>query len=154
MSNNIDLKENEEMSLKELILKIQNGQIWYILKLMNICFLVMKTSLNLYGKTWGKRLRNEKMENEEIWLKPPVSEITESLESELEKRPEEVSVNVILTGIGAARYHFSKSLLRSAYPNLEERDIDKYLVRAGAEREIERLAYLWKMVQNDNGEQS
>jgi protoheme ferro-lyase len=114
----------------------------------------MKTSLNLSGKTWGKRLRNEKMENEEIWLKPPVSEITESLESELEKRPEEVSVNVILTGIGAARYHFAKSLLRSAYPNLEERDIDKYLVRAGAEREIERLAYLWKMVQNDNGEQS
>jgi hypothetical protein len=43
--------------------------------------------------------------------------------------------------------------LKSAYPNLEERDIDKYLVRAGAEREIERLAYLWKMVQNDNGEQ-
>lgn len=94
------------------------------------------------------------MENEEIWSKPPVSEITETLESELEKRPEEISVNVILTGIGAARYHFAKSLLKSAYPNLEERDIDKYLVRAGAEREIERLAYLWKMVQNDNGEQS
>ena len=94
------------------------------------------------------------MDNEEIWSKPPISEITESLESELEMRPEEVSVNVILTGIGAARYHFAKSLLKSAYPNLEERDIDKYLVRAGAEREIERLAYLWKMVQNDNGEQS
>ena len=93
------------------------------------------------------------MENEEIWSKPPVSDITKTLEEKLENAPKEVSVNVILTGIGAARFHFAKSLLQSAYPNLEERDIDKFLVRAGAEREIERLAYLWKMVQNDNGEQ-
>ena len=93
------------------------------------------------------------MENEEIWSKPPISAITASLESKLENSPDEVSVNVILTGIGAARYHFAKSLLQSAYPNLDSRDIDKFLVRAGAEREIERLAYLWKMVQNDNGEQ-
>ena len=34
------------------------------------------------------------MENEEIWSKPPVSEITETLETELEKRPDEVSVNI------------------------------------------------------------
>lgn len=94
------------------------------------------------------------MENEEIWSKPPISDITASLESKLENAPDEVAVNVILTGIGAARYHFAKSLLQSAYPNLDSRDIDKFLVRAGAEREIERLAYLWKMVQNDNGEQN
>ena len=94
------------------------------------------------------------MENEEIWSKPPLSDITTSLESKLENTPEELSINVVLTGIGAKRYHFAKSLLQSAYPNLNNQDIDKFLVRAGAEREIERLAYLWKMVQNDNGEQN
>ena len=87
------------------------------------------------------------------FTKAPVTDILKKLNEAIENSPEEISVNVILTGIGAARYHFAKSLLKSAYPNLEERDIDKYLVRAGAEREIERLAYLWKMVQNDNGEQ-
>jgi hypothetical protein len=92
------------------------------------------------------------MDNEEIWSKPPVSEITETLETELEKRPEEVSVNVILTGKGAARFYFAKSLLENAYPNLSESDIIKFLVRAGAEREIERLAYIWNLVKDENSE--
>jgi hypothetical protein len=43
-------------------------------------------------------------------------------------------------------------LLSSAYPNLSLSDIDKFLVRGGAEREIEKLAYLWKKVQDDNSD--
>lgn len=92
------------------------------------------------------------MDEKDIWEKPPVSEITEKLNKSMENCPKEVSVNVILTGKGAARFYFAKSLLQNAYPNLSETDIIKFLVRAGAEREIERLAYIWNLVKDENSD--
>lgn len=92
------------------------------------------------------------MDEKDIWEKPPVSEITEKLNKSMENCPKEVSVNVILKGKGAARFYFAKSLLQNAYPNLSETDIIKFLVRAGAEREIERLAYIWNLVKDENAD--
>jgi len=92
------------------------------------------------------------MDEKDIWDKPPVAEITDKLNKAMENCPKEVAVNVILTGKGAKRFYFAKSLLSNAYPNLSESDIVKFLVRAGAEREIERLAYVWNLVQNENSD--
>ena len=51
------------------------------------------------------------MDEKDIWEKPPVSEITEQLSKAMENCPKEVAVNVILTGKGAKRFYFAKSLL-------------------------------------------
>lgn len=57
--------------------------------------------------------------------------------------PEEISVSVILKGEGAKKYHFVKSVLSSAYPELDEDDIDKFIVRSGIEREMARFSQIW-----------
>lgn len=92
------------------------------------------------------------MTEDEIWQLAPKTEITNELETAIINTPDELPINVILTGKSAARYHFARTLLSSAYPNLSLSDIDKFLVRGGAEREIEKLAYLWKKVQDDNAD--
>ena len=51
------------------------------------------------------------MDEKDIWEKPPVAEITEQLHKAMENCPKEVAVNVILTGKGAKRFYFAKSLL-------------------------------------------
>ena len=64
--------------------------------------------------------------------------------SKLSKIPEEISVNVILKGEGAKKFHFVKSILTSAYPELDEDDIDKFIVRSGVEREMARFSNIWQ----------
>jgi hypothetical protein len=58
--------------------------------------------------------------------------------------PDEISVNVILKGEGAKKFHFVKSILTSAYPELDEDDIDKFIVRSGVEREMARFSNIWQ----------
>lgn len=61
----------------------------------------------------------------------------------LQNPPSEVSINVILTGNGAKKFHLVKTLLTSSYPELDEDEIDKFIVRSGVEREIARLSNIW-----------
>jgi hypothetical protein len=74
---------------------------------------------------------------------PTPSEIISNIEKELATPPKEVAINLILTGNGAKRYHFIKSILSSSYPELDNEEIDKYLLRSGVERELERIAHIW-----------
>lgn len=82
-----------------------------------------------------------KMEDELTLAKP--TEIIKSVEEKLSNTPDEISVNLILTGNGAKRYHFVMSILASIYPELNEEEIHKYLLRSGVERELERITNIW-----------
>ncbi len=81
------------------------------------------------------------MEDELKLAKP--TEIIKAVEEKLSNVPDEVSVNLILTGNGAKRYHFVMSILESIYPELNEEEIHKYLLRSGVERELERITSIW-----------
>jgi len=65
------------------------------------------------------------------------------VEEKLSNPPEEISVNLVLTGNGAKRYHFVMSILSSIYPELNEEEVHKYLLRSGVERELERITNIW-----------
>ena len=76
------------------------------------------------------------------------TEIITQLEKSLANLPTEISVNVILNGKSAQKYFFIKTLLMSSYPELFENDIEKFIVRSGVERELERINRIW----NENEE--
>jgi hypothetical protein len=79
---------------------------------------------------------------QDIWEIKPRGDIAEQLTNEALNPPSEVEIMVTLTGNSAARYHFARKLLMLAF-QLSQEEADRYLTRAGAEREIERLALLW-----------
>lgn len=81
------------------------------------------------------------MEDELKLAKP--TEIIKSVEEKLSNPPQEISVNLVLTGNGAKKYHFVMSILSSIYPELNEEEVHKYLLRSGVERELERITNIW-----------
>jgi hypothetical protein len=72
------------------------------------------------------------------------SDIVQALEEKLKDLPSEVSLNVILKGNAAKKFYFIKTLLTSSYPELSEEEIDKFIVRSGVERELDRFNKIWK----------
>lgn len=58
--------------------------------------------------------------------------------------PNEVSVNVILKGNSAKKFHIVKTILTSSYPELDEDEIDAYIIRSGVHRELEKLSSVIK----------
>lgn len=72
------------------------------------------------------------------------NELLKEVNSKLANIPEEISINVIIKGAGAKKYHFVKSVLSSAYPKLDSDDIDKFIVRSGVEREMARFSKIWQ----------
>lgn len=72
------------------------------------------------------------------------SDIVTTLEEKLKDLPTEVSINVILNGNSAKKFYFIKALLTSSYPELLEEEIDKFIVRSGVERELDRFDKIWK----------
>lgn len=97
-------------------------------------------------------MSSQDKQDQDVWQRAPKASIASDLGKALENMPGEVRVAVTLTGKGAARYHFARTLLLLSFPDLTQEDVDKYLVRAGAEREVERLAHLWQGVsEQENG---
>ncbi len=78
------------------------------------------------------------MPEDDLWSRPPRADQIEQLTQQALNPPAEVVVEVKLSGLSAARFHFARQLLMSVF-TLSQEDADAYLVRAGAEREIERL---------------
>ncbi len=71
-------------------------------------------------------------------------QIVDKIEEALENPPEEIPINVILTGNGAKRFNLLKIIIGSSYPELDEEDIIKYIIRAGIEREFEKFSDVMK----------
>ena len=70
-------------------------------------------------------------------------DIIDNIHKNLNEPPEEISINIILKGTSAKKFHFVKTILLSSYPELSEEDIDKFIIRSGAERELERFNRIW-----------
>jgi len=72
------------------------------------------------------------------------SEVLNKINSELQSSPDEISINVILTGIGAKKFHLVKTIISSTNPEFDEEEICKYIIRSGIEREMEKISKIWK----------
>lgn len=77
------------------------------------------------------------------FTKAPVTDVLRKLNEAIENSPDEISINVILTGNGAKRFHIVKTLLLASYPELDEIELEKFIVRSGVERELARFSEIW-----------
>lgn len=71
------------------------------------------------------------------------SNILKKIDNDINNYPQEVSVNVILKGESARKFHIVKTILSNVVPELDSDDIDKFILRSGVEREIVKLATIW-----------
>lgn len=70
-------------------------------------------------------------------------EIFKKIQSELEDCPKEIPINVVLKGESARKFFIIKKILNITLPELDEDDIDKFIVRSGVEREIGKISQIW-----------
>lgn len=70
-------------------------------------------------------------------------EIFKKIQSDLEDCPKEISINVVLKGESARKFFIIKKILNITLPELDEDDIDKFIVRSGVEREIGKISQIW-----------
>ena len=88
-----------------------------------------------------------------IWQKPltPVHQILAEIEDDIKTPPEEVEINIKLTGRGAKRLYFITRILQSAFAETPE-EIFKYLITSGVEQEIHKIAAATNIVENQDEE--
>ena len=72
------------------------------------------------------------------------NDIMQKIFTTLQEPPEEVSVNVIIKGVAAKKFHLVKTILKASYPELEDEEIDKFIIRSGVEREMSRLSNIFQ----------
>jgi hypothetical protein len=71
------------------------------------------------------------------------NEIMRQIQDDLQNTPDEIPINLILTGEGAKKFHFVKTVLFRSFPELSEEDIFKFIIRSGVERELARFSNIW-----------
>ena len=76
----------------------------------------------------------------QIWHQPmkPAAEIIELVKADMQDVQEEITLTITLTGVGAGKYQFISNILQHGFGESPE-NIAKYILRAGIEREIERV---------------
>lgn len=72
------------------------------------------------------------------------NDIMQRIFTTLQEPPEEVSVNVIIKGVAAKKFHLVQTILKASYPELEDEEIDKFIIRSGVEREMSRLSNIFQ----------
>jgi hypothetical protein len=72
------------------------------------------------------------------------NDIMQQIFTTLQEPPEEVSVNVIIKGVAAKKFHLIQTILKASYPELEDEEIDKFIIRSGVEREMSRLSNIFQ----------
>lgn len=71
------------------------------------------------------------------------NEVMKQIQEDLSNVPDEIPINLILTGSGAKKFHFVKTVLSRSFPELNEEDIFKFIIRSGVERELARFSHIW-----------
>lgn len=71
-------------------------------------------------------------------------EIVRKIEKAVTDPPEEIAINVIISGTTARKFNLLKTIISSSMPELEEDDVIAYIIRAGVERELEKFADVLK----------
>jgi hypothetical protein len=69
--------------------------------------------------------------------------IFNKINSKLNDIPKEIAVNVILKGESARKFYIIKQILLHTVPELDEDEIDKFILRSGVEREINKITDIW-----------
>jgi len=72
------------------------------------------------------------------------NDIMEKIFTTLQDPPEEISVNVIIKGVAAKKFHLVQTILKASYPELEDEEVDKFIIRSGVEREMSRLSNIFQ----------
>jgi len=75
---------------------------------------------------------------------PNIDEIKDAFKNP----PDYIEMNIRLQGKSAHRFHFAKTILSSVFKDYSEEEIIAYLVRQGAEKEIEKLSHIWSKIQD------
>ena len=74
----------------------------------------------------------------------PRQDIVDRIEDAFKNPPKEIAINVIIKGSSAAKFNILKTMLSASFPDLEDEEIDKYIIRAGVERELEKFSDIIK----------
>ncbi len=72
------------------------------------------------------------------------NDIMDKIFTTLQDPPEEISVNVIIKGVAAKKFHLVQTILKASYPELEDEEVDKFIIRSGVEREMSRLSNIFQ----------
>ena len=72
------------------------------------------------------------------------NDIMSTITSKLQNAPDEIAVNIIIKGVAAKKLHLVQTILAASYPELEEEEIDKFIIRSGVEREMSRLSAIFE----------
>jgi hypothetical protein len=75
---------------------------------------------------------------------PNPAEILRKVNESIISAPDEIAVNVIISGNGAKKFHIIRTFLSESYPDLDIEEIDKYILRSGVERELAKIASIWQ----------
>lgn len=76
----------------------------------------------------------------------PMQEIVREIEKAVSNPPEELAINLIISGVTAKKFHLIKTIISASMPELDEDDITAYIIRAGVERELDRLSEVHEQV--------
>jgi len=71
-------------------------------------------------------------------------EIVHKIEKAVANPPEEIAINLIISGTTARKFNLLKTIISSSMPELEEDEVIAYIIRAGVERELEKFADVLK----------
>lgn len=75
---------------------------------------------------------------------PDSQTLISQIQKEMLNPPDEIEVTVKLTGLGARRYNVLSKILEIGF-NEPSNEIAKYIMRAGVEREFERMIDQFKV---------
>ena len=70
-----------------------------------------------------------------------INELKATAEEALMNAPAELHIDVTLTGVAASRFYFMKEIIKT-FTKRSDQEITEYLVQGGAERELERFAFM------------
>jgi hypothetical protein len=75
--------------------------------------------------------------------------IQERVKYHTENPPNMICVNVVLNGVAALKHIICKEIIMNA-ANVSEQEADWYILRAGSERELSRLATIGVVMNSDD----
>ena len=75
--------------------------------------------------------------------------IQERVKYHTENPPNMICVNVVLNGVAALKHIICKEIIMNA-ANISEQEADWYILRAGSERELSRLATIGVVMNSDD----
>jgi len=97
-----------------------------------------------------EKLEKESTKLDDIFEIAPDLKNLDKITDAIQNPPDYVDLSFRVSGKSAQRLNLAKSLLEIVYPSLSEEDLIKYLLRAGVENEIKKLALVWDKINEES----